>query len=291
MCIKIAKTAGFCFGVKNAVKMVEKLLEEKKNVCTLGHLIHSPQVVEKFNSCGVRVVENIEEVLKDEILVIRSHGVSKKVYDEIENLNVCYEDATCPFVKRIHNIVLKASMDGAFVLIAGDVFHPEVKGIIGSCFKNYFVFKNLIELKEFAFKNNWIKKEKVILVAQTTFNLKIWQEVVRFLERDCKNIKIFPTICLATTKRQKEADFESKKSDVSIVVGGKKSSNTKKLYDICKNNSISFFVESLKDFEKINYDFSGKKIFITAGASTPDFLIKKIFDRIFDKLHKKNTFN
>ena len=276
--IQLAKFCGFCFGVRNAIEVVENLLKEGKKVATLGNIIHSPQVVLDFKKKGVRVIEKLGEIKKGEVLVIRSHGVPLKIYLELKNLKIEFKDATCPFVKRIHEKVFEFSKNEEFVLVAGDKNHPEVKGILGYCkSKRFFVFSDLLELKDLFKKNENLKNEKILVVAQTTFNIKIWEESIKYIKSTCKNCVIFRSICSATQKRQQEARKYSKNCDFSVVVGGKKSSNTRKLFNICSENCKTFFIENVKELENLKCSFKNKDIFLTAGASTPDFLINEVF--------------
>ena len=279
--LKIAKTAGFCFGVKNALNIAKTCLK-KNRVCSLGNIINNPIVVNRLELKGLRVVNAVCEVKDFETLVIRSHGVVPTVYDEIKQRRLKFQDATCPFVKRIHKLVFKASQEGKTILIAGDCYHPEVEGIKGYCNK-YFVFANLLELRNL-FKQFDLGKKRLFVVAQTTVDLKIWQECEDYIKTNYKNAEIFCSICSETKNRQIEADSLSKVSDFAIVIGGKESSNTRKLYNVCKKNCKTFFVQDESDLKKITYDFKAKEGFITAGASTPDFLISRIFAIIFDKL-------
>ena len=280
--LKIAKTAGFCFGVKNAVEIAKKSLKQD-SVCSLGNIINNPVVVNNLKEKGLRVVESVSEVKDFEVLIIRSHGVGPHVYDEIKKKKIRFHDATCPFVKRIHKLVHKASNEGKTILIAGDFNHPEVEGIRGYCNDNYFVFSNLFELQNIFTKFN-LKDRKLFVISQTTLSLKVWKECERFIKKNYEDAKINCSICFATKNRQIEAEQLSKNSDFAIVVGGHNSSNTKKLYDICKQNCKTFFIQDESDIEKIVYDFKNKEGFITAGASTPNFLISRIFAQISNKI-------
>lgn len=280
--VNLAKTAGFCFGVRNAVDVVDNLLKSGFNVCTLGYIIHSPQVVDLLKNRGVRVVYGVSEVKNGEVLVIRSHGVEPKVYEEINKVGVSFKDATCPFVRRIQNEVFKEYKNGKRILIAGDANHPEVRGILGYCKNEALVFSSLAELKLLFGKNGYLKKEPVFLAAQTTFNVKVWESSVSFLKDvcGCENINSFCSICSATVNRQNEAILLSKSNDVVFVVGGKSSSNTRKIYELCAENCEAFFIESLKDLENLNFNLKGKSVGLTAGASTPDFLIEEVYGKI-----------
>ena len=284
MKITKAETAGFCFGVNRAVNMVYELLEEGKKVCTLGPIIHNPQLVAELEGRGVRIVSSPEEVKEGETLVIRSHGVEKSVYDKAYNLGVDVADATCPFVAKIHKIVAENSAKGAVTIIAGDKDHQEVKGIIGHCLGEYFVVASEEELDVILENERKIGENDLIFVSQTTFNAQIWEKLQKKLKKLYTNAKIFDTICNATSLRQSEADKLSKLSDAIIVIGGRHSSNTAKLYSVCKHNCDKTFLietaselcfDSLKDCRNIG---------VVAGASTPAGIIKEVIDTMMENL-------
>ena len=275
MNITLAKTAGFCFGVNRAVQMVYDLVDDNQKVCTLGPIIHNSQMVEELKSKGVRVVENATEAQNDEILVIRSHGVGKSVYEAATNAGVKVCDATCPFVAKIHKIVAEQSANGDVILIAGDENHHEVIGIIGHCTTEYFVFSNEDELENLIEKHPEFKEIPVSVVSQTTFNAKKWENAQNFLKKVCTNAKIFDTICNATSTRQAEARELASTRDVMVVIGGRHSSNTVKLYDVCaalcQNTHLIETASELKAewFSKAN------NVGVVAGASTPAGIIKE----------------
>lgn len=275
MKITLAETAGFCFGVKRAVDMVYELCEKGKRVCTLGPIIHNAQLVADLEQKGVRVVEDVSDVKADETLVIRSHGVPEEVMKAAENLSVITIDATCPFVAKIHKIVKEASQNGETVLIAGDPLHKEVIGIVGHASGKVFVFEDEKSLEKLLENNPEIKNERVCVVAQTTFNKKIWAECEKILKKHCTNQSIFGTICNATSMRQAEADDLSRKCDVMVVIGGQHSSNTKKLYDVCKVNCEKTLL--IETADELNADFfvGAINIGVVAGASTPAAIIKE----------------
>lgn len=274
--IKIAKTSGFCFGVDRAVKLVYDELEKQSGkVATLGPIIHNSDVVEDLKKNGVRIVENVSELEDGEKAVIRSHGVGRKIYDELSQKGNDFIDATCPFVARIHKIVSEKSREGYFILIAGDENHPEVQGIVGHCDENCFVFKDETDLKEF-FEKKYIKLEKKLaIVAQTTYNILIWGGCLKVIPEDKENILVFDTICNATSQRQSDADMLSKDVDIMVVVGGRNSSNTIKLFNVCSKNCHSYHVENSDELYTLNLK-NAEKIGITAGASTPAYIIKEV---------------
>ncbi len=273
--IFIAKTSGFCFGVKRAVDMIESLLAQGVKVCTLGPLIHNKTVVDNFAKRGVVVVKNVDDVPNGYILVIRSHGISEEKINYIERKSIKYIDTTCPFVKKIHKIVKKESNLGKIILIVGDKNHPEVEGIVGYCSGKYFVFKNSEELEKICKSNINSKFLDVILVAQTTFDIREWNKCVNLTKNLFTNPIIYDTICNTTQLRQKEAEILSKNTNLMIIIGGKNSSNTSKLYNICKRNCRSVLVESAKDLD-LKCLRGCKSIGVTAGASTPKEIIEEV---------------
>lgn len=286
MKITVARSAGFCFGVSRAVNIVEKSLDQGKKVCTLGTIIHNPQKVNELKKRGVRVVESPDEAKLDETLVIRSHGVSQNVYDTINALGLEYKDATCPFVLKIHKIVAEHSAEGYSILIAGDENHPEVKGIIGHCKSEYYIFNNSDTLAELLDKFPLLKNKPLCAVVQTTFDKKEWKKNLKILQKLCTNAKIFDTICSATSDRQSEAEVLSANSDLMLVIGGKHSSNTNKLYKICqKKCSQTYLIESAEElpFSAIS---GADRIGITAGASTPESIIKEVLVTMTEEIKK-----
>ncbi|MEG0615669.1 MAG: 4-hydroxy-3-methylbut-2-enyl diphosphate reductase, partial [Oscillospiraceae bacterium] len=250
--ITIAKTAGFCFGVDRAVKIVYDELEKHK-VATYGPIIHNPNVVEDLTKKGVRIVNFLDELHSDEFVIIRSHGVPESVYDEINRLSLNYIDATCPFVERIHKIVKEKSDSGYTILIAGDKIHPEVEGIVGHCSEKAFIFADDFEIENFFKKNNELFKKKVAIVAQTTYNIRIWDKCVKIARQYCKEAEIYNTICDATTKRQAEAIGLAKQSDAMVIIGGKHSSNTVKLFTVCSELCKCYLIENADELRGIDF--------------------------------------
>ena len=284
MKITKAETAGFCFGVNRAVNMVYELLEKGENVCTLGPIIHNPQLVEELSRKGVRIVESPEEVKDGETLVIRSHGVAASVTRKAEELGLKIADATCPFVAKIHKIVEEKSSDGYITIIAGDSNHQEVKGIIGHCKGEFYVVADTFELEKLLSDNGNFINKSLILVSQTTFNAEIWGNIQKKLKKVCTNAEIFDTICNATSMRQSEADALSKVNDAIIVIGGKHSSNTAKLFDVCRQNcSRTYYLETADELSGI--DLSGcSSVGVVAGASTPAGIIKEVIKTMSENL-------
>ena len=278
MSIKKAESAGFCFGVNRAINIVDEYLNQNIKVCTLGPIIHNMEMVRELNERGCRAVENISEVNDDETLVIRSHGVPQSVIDELEKNHIKYKDATCPFVKKIHKIVAKADKENDIVLIAGNKKHPEVCGIIGYCKSKCYTFNNQEELDNIIPIILNENKNCVFVVAQTTFDTNEWKKCIKKIKKLCTNAKIFDTICSATSVRQNEADLIAENSDFMVVIGDRHSSNTSKLFDICKKkcpNTVLIETVSELDYTQVQ---NAKNIGVTAGASTPTRIIKEVLD-------------
>ena len=276
MKIKIAKTAGFCFGVDRAVKIAfEQAAAHPNGVCTLGPIIHNPFIVSQLQQMGVTVIDSLEQNTDNRLVVIRSHGVGRDVYRKMEEMGLRYVDATCPYVAKIHSIVADAGREGATVLIAGDSSHPEIQGIVGHCQGEHYVFSDEAALLNLLEKENNLTKKPLVLVAQTTYNTREWENCVKRLKKVCTNLRIFDTICNATIKRQREAAELAQESDLMIIVGGSNSSNTAKLYDICKEHCRSVLIESADEIGQI--DLTGATVIgVTAGASTPACIIKEV---------------
>lgn len=276
MSVTVAKTAGFCFGVARAVDIVEKCCEDKDNrYYTLGPIIHNKHVVDDFAKKGISPIDDIEKLSGGEKLIIRTHGVGKEIYDRLQEKNVEIIDVTCPFVKKIHNIVERHYKDGYKIVIIGDKNHPEVIGINGWCENSATIFATPEEAEDANFSDN-----KVCVVAQTTFVQEVFEKIVTFLKKTCNDIVIFGTICNATEERQTEARELASKSDVMIVLGGVNSSNTQKLYSICRSVcSCAYCLEHIDDLPQ-GCDFDQKKVGITAGASTPAVIIKEAIGKM-----------
>ncbi len=273
--IRLAKSAGFCFGVNKAVNAVYHLLDEGKRVCTLGPIIHNPQVVDDLARRGVTIVSSPEEVPEGAVLVIRSHGVPAAVYEAAQRSGREVCDATCPFVAKIHRIVQEQSAQGATILIAGDEAHPEVQGIRGHCTGRSFVFSTPEELEKL-FANCTIKRDdKVAIIAQTTFHAKAWKKCVEIAKKHYTNLAVFDTICNATAERQREAAALSQQCDQMVIVGGRQSSNTAKLRDVCAANAPTLLIETAQELSREQLR-GARSIGVTAGASTPADIIKEV---------------
>mgnify|MGYP002514734602 CR=1 FL=1 len=270
----LAKTAGFCFGVKRAVDTVYEQIETGKKIYTYGPIIHNEEVVKDLEAKGVTVIETLDELKNCEAgtVIIRSHGVSKAEYNFIKEHNFEIVDATCPFVKKIHNIVEQESEAGKHIVIIGSKEHPEVQGIMGWSKTDATVIENVQETVEFEPKQD----EKLCIVSQTTFNYKKFQELVEIFEKKGYDVNVVNTICNATEVRQTQARQIAKEVDVMIVIGGKHSSNTRKLYEICKKEcEQTYFIQTLNDLD-FQSSSNIQKVGITAGASTPNNLIEEV---------------
>ena len=275
----VAKTAGFCFGVKRAVEKVYEQIENgKKPIYTYGPIIHNEEVVRDLSEKGVGVIDTKEDLaaLKEGVVVIRSHGVGKEIYDILEGNGVEIVDATCPFVKKIHNIVAEQSAAGRHVIIVGDAKHPEVQGIRGWGDANTKVIDSYEEFENLAIS----PKVQLCLVAQTTFNYNKFQELVEKISRKSYDINVLNTICNATQERQVEAKKVASQVEVMLVIGGKHSSNTQKLYEICqKECKNTYYIQTVGDLNPECIS-SACNVGITAGASTPNNIIEEVHTNV-----------
>ena len=274
----LAKSAGFCFGVERAINLVYEQIENNQDgrkIYTYGPIIHNDIVVKELEEKGVSVFDGEDDLenIRGSILIIRSHGVPKAVYDKAAMLDIRIVDATCPFVKKIHNIVAQHSENGEEIVIIGDAGHPEVQGIIGWAQGKVTVIKNEAEATAFV-PNGY---SGICVVSQTTFHHRNFQYLVEILEGKGYDICTINTICSATQTRQEEAGSIAQRADKMIVIGDPKSSNTQKLFSICKENcKDTYYIQTLKDLD--NVDLQETKIVgITAGASTPNNIIQEVF--------------
>ena len=276
--IIVAKSAGFCFGVNRAVKIAFDVADRHHGGCTLGPIIHNKEMVAALDDRGVVSVNSLDEINGRQPVIIRSHGVKRSVYDRLREMGLEYIDATRPFVAKIHSIVYDMSRQGYTILIAGDENHPEVQGILSNCVSSYYIFKDVEDLKRITDIIPEENKKRICVVAQTTFNENFWKNCIVFLKKLYTNAKIFDTICNATSKRQAEAHTLSAKCDCMIVVGDRSSSNTNKLYEICKRNcEHTYLIETAADLDRAMFA-DAQTIGVTAGASTPDRIIKEVLD-------------
>ena len=275
MSVRIAESAGFCFGVNRAVELVEQAAKAGKRVVTLGPIIHNRHVVDHFQAMGVKVIDTPEEARAGDTVIIRSHGVGRAVYEALEKRDVEIIDATCPFVKRIHTIVSRAEEEGRLPVIIGTPTHPEVVGIAGWC-SQCRIFENKTDLEKWALSQENLKNLAICMVSQTTSTEFLWKTCVEFAKKQFTNLKIFDTICRATEYRQSEAAELSRSCQAMVVVGDPKSSNTGRLAMICREHcSRVFLVDHAGELKP--EDFCGvTDVGITAGASTPAWIIKEV---------------
>jgi len=269
--VKLASSYGFCFGVKRAIEIAEN----QKNSATLGPLIHNQNEIDRLrNNFNVNLYSSLDEVKTKDTVIIRTHGIPKNDLKELKLKDAKIINATCPFVTTPQQIVKKMTEENYCVVIFGDIDHPEVKGVMSYGDDNITVVLNAKELENVKFK-----KDKIATVAQTTRKKEEYLEIVNYLVLRHKEVRVFNTICDATFENQDAARTLSKEVDVMVVVGGKNSSNTKQLFTICEENIKSYLVEDENDLKP--EWFLGKNVCgITAGASTPDWIIRNIIDKL-----------
>ena len=283
--VKLAKSAGFCFGVERAVDTVYDEIDSSKPVYTYGPIIHNEEVIKDLNNKGVKVINGIEELrnITEGTVIIRSHGVPKEIYDIMEEQGVRLVDATCPYVRKIHKIVERETNNGRHVIIVGNDHHPEIEGIKGWCEGNYTVIIDEKEAEELDFPQD----TKLCLVSQTTYNNNKFKDLVEIISKKGYDCIIMNTICKATEERQDEVLKLARESDAMIVIGGKHSSNTQKLYEIskleCEN---TYYIQTLKDLDLDELQ-SYCNVGITAGASTPNNIIKEVHTECQKKVLNK----
>ena len=277
MNVILAKSAGFCFGVKRAVETVYEQIRRHgdQKIYTYGPIIHNEEVIKDLRKQGVEVIHCEEDLEKiDEgIVVIRSHGVSRRIYELLEERNLTCIDATCPFVKKIHRIVDEESRKGSHIVIIGNGDHPEVEGIRGWAKERVSVIQSAEEAKRFQASE---EGRKVCIVAQTTFNYNKFKDLVEIIDKKGYDIIVLNTICNATKERQEEACRIAGRVDAMVVIGDRRSSNTQKLFEICKNECLNtYYIQTLDDLD-MNQLRSVETVGITAGASTPNIIIEEV---------------
>ena len=274
--VRLAKTAGFCFGVKRAVDTVYEQVELRNDekIYTFGPIIHNDEVVKDMKNRGVEVIYTEDELenLKEGVVIIRSHGVPKRIQEILEERGITCVDATCPFVKKIHRIVEKESHDGKHIVIIGDEKHPEVEGIRGWAGNAVTIIKTEEEAMSFLVSEG----TEVCIVSQTTFNYNKFKYLVEIISKKHYNVSVLNTICNATKERQTEAQIIAKEVDAMIVIGDKHSSNTQKLFEICDRACRNtYYIQTLEDLN-VNQLKSVQTVGITAGASTPKNIIEEV---------------
>lgn len=266
----LSEKSGFCFGVKHAVDTVNKLLDDGNSLCCYGSLIHNKKAIEKLSEKGLCTENDLDNIdcEKYKNIVIRAHGAAPFVYEKLKQKGVYITDLTCPYVKKIQNIVHENSKKGRQTIIFGDENHPEIIGIKGYAGENVIVLKDLQELKN----SSPQIKDEALAVFQTTFNLNLFEETAAYLKENFSSVRIIDTVCRETQNRQNAVMETAKKVDFMIIIGDKTSSNSKKLYEISKKICPSVFIEEVFELKKIplnEYETVG----VAAGASTPGFII------------------
>ena len=286
MKILVSEYNGFCGGVKAAVLKADKILNDDKKLYSYGEIIHNKDVVEKLKDKGMIIVDDLPDD-NDAKFLIRSHGVGKHIYDSLEEKNIEVVDATCVKVKKIHKIVEEFKNKDYNIIIVGDENHPEVQGIAGWCSNEADIIKNPEELI-----NIIEPSKKYCLVCQTTFNLNIFEEILKTIEiNNYSNIIVHNTICEATRKRQEACAALASKCDVMLIVGGKNSSNTKKLYELSKELCKNTFL--IENYKEIPYNYIDKNtiVGVSAGASAPDWIIEEVINMLENLNNNMNEKN
>lgn len=288
--IILGKTSGFCHGVKNAVdKSIDELKQSKEKVYCLGELVHNKNVINELKEKGLIFINNLDEA--NGKTIIRAHGVTKETYERAQNLNIELKDLTCPKVLKIHKLAEEYSKEGYYIFLVGIANHPETIGTYSFCGENSVIIENISDLEQAVDKFQKTNIKKALLITQTTFNLRKFEEISEDLKKMLTNLelKIINTICLSTELRQKETEDLSQKVDLMLIIGGKNSSNTNKLYDIsskyCKNVILA---ESVDDID-IRYVEKFEKIGVMAGASTPSQSINSIINFIKQEVQINNA--
>ena len=275
----VAKTAGFCFGVRRAVDQVYEQIEHGQGpIYTLGPIIHNEEVVKDLEEKGVVVLEDSDslEQIGQGTVIIRSHGVGRQVYDQIKSQGLHLADATCPFVKKIHRIVEAQNRQGRRVIIIGDSAHPEVEGIRGWGDDRTLTVKNEKEMEALPD----LRGEKLCIVSQTTYNYNKFKDLVEKFSEKGYDILVINTICNATQERQVEAERIASQVEAMVVIGGKNSSNTRKLYEICRKECRNtYYIQTVGDLNPESVS-SVRSVGITAGASTPKNIIEEVHTNV-----------
>ncbi len=278
--VKLAEYAGFCFGVKRAIDTVYEEVNKGGVIYTYGPIVHNEEVVKDLADKGVYSLDTEEELedlafsnYANVTVVIRAHGVPERIYSILESVGATIVDATCPFVKRIHNIVREKSLEGYHIIIVGSAAHPEVEGIVGWCKGKVTVVENAEEAAAFEAPLG----EKIFIVSQTTFNYNKFEYIVALFKNKGYNVNVVNTICSATEERQRSAQKLAAEVDAMIVIGGKHSSNTAKLYEICsKECALTYYIQTLDDLRLEELPKAVRLVGVTAGASTPNKLIEEV---------------
>ena len=286
--LRVAQSAGFCFGVSRSVDMAEKLLKERGSCASFGELIHNEDVVRRLEAGGLRVIQKPDELEAGEHVLIRAHGVSREIYKRLEKAGGEVADATCPKVKAIHTIVSRAAAEGRFVIIIGMPKHPEVEGICGWC-GEHAVFENSQDLEIWLDKNTEYWEKPITVVVQTTQTRNNFTECCSVIKKRCTNAKISDTICLATFTRQEEAARLASECDAMVVIGGKHSANSVHLAQICAEQCSNVqFIENARELDMDRLK-DADVVGLTAGASTPAWIIKEVRNKMSDEIKIEET--
>ncbi len=286
--IVLAESAGFCFGVRRSVEMAEKLIGEQGSCSSLGQLIHNEDVVNRLKDMGLRVINSPEEAEVGEHVLIRAHGVAREVYERLAQRGAVVTDASCPKVKAIHTIVSRAGANGRFVIIIGMREHPEVEAICGWC-GEHEVFENADELDSWLSENETVWTKPITVVVQTTQTRNNFNECCNIIKKRCTNAEISDTICLATFTRQEEAAKLAAQCDAMVVIGGKHSANSVHLAQICSEHCGNVqFIERLDELDLDRLE-AADTVGLTAGASTPAWIIKEVRNKMSDEIKVEET--
>lgn len=287
MKIQVAETAGFCFGVRRAVNLAEETLKKGHPLYSLGDIIHNTHVIKRLKENGLLVCEDVEQVPDGSTILVRAHGVPEKTYNQFLKKKCNVIDTTCPFVSKIHQIVKKESENGRKIFIIGSKNHPEVIGISGWC-KNSYIFESSEPLLAFVESGEIRTDEPIAVVSQTTANREKWNFCIDIIKKSYTNAKIFDTICNATDERQKETHRIAGEVEFMVVIGDKKSSNTKRLYEISKTLCPNdLFIEDASELQEVDLS-EYSSIGITAGASTPEWIIKEVINNMSEEIKNEN---
>ena len=278
MIINVAKSAGFCFGVKRAIKIAFETSKAKHHVYMLGDIVHNEDVVKLIHSIGIKKINALTKG-KDKTLLIRAHGASKKIHKKALSLGYEIVDATCPMVKEIHRTAVNAENDGYSIIVIGDKKHSEVLGIVGQLKRKSIVIDNIENLPIKAIK----KLKKVAVIVQSTQNIETVLKILKEIRKHIKNVKFFNTICRTTRIKQEDIKKMPRENDIMLIIGSKTSANTKRLYEISKSlNARSYWIQSLKDLKR-KWFKDAESVGITAGASTPENTTSSVVEYINKK--------
>lgn len=282
MRISVGKLAGFCGGVTNSVNKSYKLLDEYDNLYCLGELVHNQQVVDELKNKGIKFVDSLDEVPEESRVIIRAHGVPVSIYEEAKNRKLELFDLTCPKVLAIHDLAKRLVNEGNYVVLVAKKDHPEAIGTISFCGEYSTIVEGFEDVDNLRSLFDDSKLDKLAIICQTTFSVKKFKDICDEISKVIDNVEVYDTICNATSMRQQETEELSCSVDAMIIIGGANSSNTKKLYEIAKNNNDNTFivqtVDELKDKDFSKYEHIG----VMAGASTPKRSIDEVIEYLED---------